>query len=183
MPIRDYEQLMKNMKYSKDIEDLVVNIINNSFKKNIKRYKTVSAQTGVPPFIVFVVHYLECNNNFSCHLHNGDPLTDRTIHVPKGRPKEGNPPFTWEQSAIDALNGTYPRKPEVWSINNTLEYLERYNGLGYYKLGVQSPYIFGNTNLHISGKFQSDGVYNKDLKTKQIGAAIFLKLYPDFNKQ
>ena len=40
---------------------------------------------------------------FDQHLHNGDPLSGRTTHVPPGRPRPASPPFTWEQSAHDAI--------------------------------------------------------------------------------
>ena len=28
------------------------------------------------------IHDLEASRNFNAHLHNGDPLTHRTVHVP-----------------------------------------------------------------------------------------------------
>jgi len=40
-------------------------------------------------------------SSFKLHLHNGDPLTARTVNVPKGRPKTGQPPFAWGISAKD----------------------------------------------------------------------------------
>ena len=52
---------------------------------------------------------------FDAHFHNGDPLTDRTKRVPAGRPKEGDPPFTWEQSAEDAIRSTKLDSVPVWT--------------------------------------------------------------------
>src|SRR5580704_3188032 len=66
-------------------------------------YLQVTAIARVPYPVVGVIHNREASGNFHCHLHNGDPLTARTVHVPKGRPIAGNPPFTWMQSASDAL--------------------------------------------------------------------------------
>lgn len=69
---------------------------------NRTRYEAVSVSTGVPWYVVGAVHWLLCGLDFERHLHNGDPLTGRTVRAPKGRPL-GLPPFGWEQSAIDAL--------------------------------------------------------------------------------
>ena len=66
-------------------------------------YELVQSAIGVPWTLVGVIHAMECGFNFSCHLHNGDPLTARDVHVPKGRPAGTAPPFTWLQSAVDAL--------------------------------------------------------------------------------
>jgi len=46
---------------------------------------------------------MECGFDFAGHLHNGDPLTDRTTHVPANRPINGTPLFSWQESAVDAL--------------------------------------------------------------------------------
>ena len=67
------------------------------------RYASVSAQTGVPWWVIGLIHMMEAGQSFRCHLHNGDPLTARTVQVPAGRPKTGQPPFIWEESAADAL--------------------------------------------------------------------------------
>src|SRR5690606_5399494 len=81
---------------------IVERIANNSLA-NRQRYERVSAQTRVPWYLIAALHSLESSQNFTRHLHNGDPLTARTRQVPAGRPRSGNPPFTWEESAIDAL--------------------------------------------------------------------------------
>jgi lysozyme family protein len=71
---------------------------------NMDRYKSVvKSFSGMPYWFVSVIHHMEASLSFKHHLHNGDPLTERTTHVPKGRPKAGNPPFLWEDSCIDAL--------------------------------------------------------------------------------
>ncbi len=169
--LRNYEALFKKLSYSKNTASLAKAIIKN-MEAYRPLYNEVESRTGIPAEIIFIIHYLESNCNFKCHLHNGDPLTARTIHVPKGRPKNGEPPFSWVESATDALMDR--AKPKEWNLNSACEFLERYNGLGYYKRGYQSPYIFGNTNLHQKGKFTSDGKFNPEAKTKQIGASVFI---------
>ena len=86
---------------------------------------------------------MESSLNFKRHLHNGDPLTARTVHVPSGRPRQGDPPFTWEQSAADALTLRNLGPRTDWSLSGTLYALEGYNGWGYrrYHPEVFSPYL------------------------------------------
>ena len=113
------------------------------------------------------------------HLHNGDPLTARTVHVPAGRPLTGNPPFTWHDSAVDALNQMGLSGANDWSIEGTLYHLEQYNGFGYRSKGINSPYLWSGSNLYTKGKFGSDNQYNPDLVSKQTGAALILKYLID----
>jgi lysozyme family protein len=68
------------------------------------------------------------SGNFNRHLHNGDPLTSRTVHVPAGRPKSGTPPFTWEQSAVDALAYDGLTQVTDWSIEHVAYVFENFNG-------------------------------------------------------
>ena len=76
---------------------------------NWARYQDVGGKTGIPPYVIGIIHSLEASGRFDRHLHNGDPLTARTVQVPAGRPKSGKPPFTWEESAVDALADVNPR--------------------------------------------------------------------------
>src|SRR5882672_4597237 len=62
-------------------------------------YQQVSAATNVWWCVVGLIHNLEASFKMTAHLHNGDPLTARTVQVPSGRPKNGSPPFTWIASA------------------------------------------------------------------------------------
>lgn len=79
-----------------------------------ERYARVSVAVSdephrIPWQVIGAVHLLETGLRFDLHLHNGDPLTARTVHVPVGRPKVGVPPFSGEQSARDALLGRCDR--------------------------------------------------------------------------
>ncbi len=149
-----------------------------------KEYLDVSLATKIPWFVIGAIHILECGANFGRHLHNGDPLTGRTIHVPAGRPvpppKSGAFPYTWIESACDALGSGYPKKPENWDIAYCLNFLEEWNGLGYRERGLASPYIWAATNNYKSGKFTSDGKYDPLAVSDQIGCAAILKLLQDW---
>lgn len=136
-------------------------------------YWQVQQATGVPWLVIAAIHYRESHQNFRCHLHNGDPLTARTTHVPAGRPTQGTPPFTWQQSAIDALLG----RPHAfaWDIGGALEFCERYNGLGYRTVGVMSPYVWSGTDRYTSGLFVADGSLDMTRKDPRPGVAALFK--------
>ena len=44
---------------------------------NRARYEQVQNATGVPWYVVAIIHNMEASQNFKRHLHNGDPLTAR----------------------------------------------------------------------------------------------------------
>jgi hypothetical protein len=120
---------------------------------------------------------MESSLDFTRHLHNGDPLTARTVHEPEGRPKSGTPPFTWEESAIDSLAYQGLPRWQDWSLPGILYKLEEYNGWGY-RLShphVLSPYLWSGSNHYTSGKYVADGTWSDTAISKQIGAAVILR--------
>jgi lysozyme family protein len=142
---------------------------------NRARYQKVGDALGVPWYVVAVIHSLESGGDFTRHLHNGDPLAARTVHVPAGRPAKGNPPFTWEQSATDALRGLARWKD--WSIPGVLYQLEAYNGWGYRnrRPPVPSPYLWSFSNHYTRGKYVADRRFSPTAVSQQCGAAVLLK--------
>lgn len=142
---------------------------------NRSRYDAVSAKTGVPWDVIAVIHYRESSCSFSGVLHNGERIIGtgrKTTLVPKGR----GPFQTWEQAAIDALVNCapYAAKNKDWSLGNTLDVLEAYNGLGYRKKGLPSPYLWAGTDQYTSGKYVADGKFDPNTVDKQLGAAAIL---------
>ncbi len=130
----------------------------------------------LPWYFVGLIHHMESGQNFNRHLHNGDPLTARTIHVPAGYPKKGNPPFTWDESALDALvNVMGYGTPKTWALPDTLRRLEGYNGFGYQSHDVYSPYLWSKTNHYTTGLYVSDGKYSPTAISQQIGVAPILQ--------
>lgn len=145
------------------------------------RYQTVSDRTGVPWYFIGIVHNMESAGNFALHLHNGDPLTARTVHVPAGFPKTGTPPFAWEVSAEDSLRLQKLNLWTDWSLPGLLFKLEEYNGFGYRRRGVNSPYLWSFSNQYTKGKFTSDGLFDPNAVSKQIGAAVLLRRLSERN--
>jgi lysozyme family protein len=145
--------------------------------KNKVRYQQVAANFKMPWMVVAAIHSLETGRRFDRHLHNGDPLTRRTTHVPAGRPKLGKPPFSWELSAKDVLTMQGALQMPKWDIANCLLFLEDYNGWGYRMRHptVLSPYLWSMTNHYTRGKYVADGKWNSSAISAQVGAAAILK--------
>jgi lysozyme family protein len=154
-----------------------VNALARRIRANRKRYEKVGKAVGVPWYVVGIIHSLEAGGNFTRHLHNGDPLAARTVHVPAGRPKTGRPPFTWEQSAIDALRGRGLGAWRDWSVPGTLYQLESYNGFGYrdHHPTVPSPYLWSFSTHYTRGKYVADGRFSATAVSQQVGAALLLR--------
>lgn len=141
------------------------------------RYRGVGDPLGVPWYVIGVIHSLEAGLSFERHLHNGDPLTARTVQVPGGRPVAGAPPFTWEQSATDALVLDKYSAWSDWSVPGILFKWESYNGWGYrsYHPDVKTPYLWSYTNHYTRGKYTADGLWSQTTVSKQAGAAAILR--------
>lgn len=141
------------------------------------RYCAVSELTGVPWFVVGLIHQMEAGCKWGCHLHNGDPLSARTVSVPAKRPARGNAPFKWEDSACDALMMKNMQSIKDWSIERIAFELERYNGWGYrnYHKAVLTPYLWSGTTHYARGKYVSDGHWDPSAVSGQTGAMPLLK--------
>ena len=146
---------------------------------NKERYATVAKATEVPWYVIAIFHVMESSSNFSVHLHNGDPLNARTVHFPKNRPPDSNPPFSWDESAIDAVQYYGLTDNTDWSVARILFLLESANGFGYRTRQVCSPYIWSGSNYYTVGKFVADGVFDGNAVSKQIGAAVLLRTLID----
>lgn len=133
------------------------------------RYQAVEAKTGVPWFVIAVIHMRESSQSWLGSLAQGDPWNKVSVHVPKGR----GPFQSWEEAAIDALVncGPYLSRNKDWSVGGTLARLEEYNGLGYAAKGRPSPYVWAGTNQYSAGKYVRDGVYDPNYVDTQPGCA------------
>jgi lysozyme family protein len=136
------------------------------------RYQAVAAKTGVPWFVIAVIHERESSQDWTRSLAQGDPWNRISVHAPAGR----GPFRSWEEAAIDALVLCSPHaaRNTDWSIGGTLTELEGYNGFGYASRGVPSPYIWAGTDQYAAGKYIRDGVYDPTAVDKQLGCVGLL---------
>ena len=170
----DYFRLWQGMKVHDDKIQVIDKVVKR-LASNKSRYQAVTQATTVPWFVVAALHEREASGNFLCHLHNGDPLSARTRHVPSGRPPPpANPPFTWEQSACDALALDGLSKVASWSIERACYEIELYNGFGYRRHGINSPYLWSFSNNYTAGKYVADGQWSATAVDAQCGVMPLL---------
>jgi lysozyme family protein len=136
------------------------------------RYQRVARMTGVPWYVIAVIHEREASQRWDASIAQGDPWNHVSTHVPRGR----GPFASWEAAAIDALVNCapYAARNKDWSVGGTLTKLEEYNGLGYASRGRPSPYVWSGTDQYVSGKYIRDGVYDPDTVDSQLGCAGLL---------
>lgn len=136
------------------------------------RYQAVSARTGVPWFVIAVIHEREASQSWKANLAQGDPWNKKSVHVPKGR----GPFKSWEDAAYDALVNCAPKaaKWKDWSAGGALTLMELYNGLGYANKGRPSPYVWASTDQYVKGKYVADGHYDPNAIDRQLGCAALI---------
>ena len=128
------------------------------------RYLAVSARTGVPWFVIAVIHQRECTQSWVDSLAQGDAWDRKSTHVPEGR----GPFKSWEDAAVDALVncGPYAARNKDWSIGGILTLLEQYKSRG-----LPSPYVWSGTDVYLAGKYVADHVFDPRVIDKQLGCA------------
>ena len=174
-----YESMYKEAVANPMLEGMLDRMV-HKIQDRLYSYEYIAFYIGnsIPWYFIAAIHNMESSLNFHRHLHNGDSLRAKTVHVPAGRPVGmGDPPYLFEDSAVDALRMKGLDKWEDWSLGGMLYQMERYNGWGYYKYHptVNSPYLWAGTSLYTSGKYVADGKFDPDAVSKQIGCVALLK--------
>ena len=137
---------------------------------NKARYQPIEEATGVPWYMIAVLHTRESSGNFSTYLGNGQSLQHVTTIVPKGR----GPFRTFFDGAVDALKVDGLSSVTDWRLEKILFFCELFNGAGYDIRGLPSPYIWGGTNIQKKGKYVSDGHFEPYEMDTQPGCAPIL---------
>lgn len=175
---REYEERFAHMQIRPEYA-VQVDAVVDRIERHMDEYRAVEQATGVPATVVGIIHIREASGRFDRHLHNGDPLTARTVQVPAGRPPKGSPPFRWADSAEDALTmpGHALHKWDDWSVGGIAYVLERYNGFGYrlYHSTVPSPYLWGCTTEYSCGMYVADGQWDDNAVNRNPGGMAMLK--------
>src|SRR5437588_7145381 len=113
------------------------------------RYQKVESLSGVPWYVVAVLHEREASADFNTYLGNGDPLSRPTRNVPAGR----GPFSSFESGAVDALKYDGLDRIKSWPIERTAYECEKFNGFGYRKHGVPSAYLWSFSTVYKGGKY------------------------------
>jgi lysozyme family protein len=177
-----YGDLWESMEVSADWKS-TANAICRKIIASQNRYAIAVSGTGVPWWFIAVIHAMECSLRFDQHLHNGDPISHRTKRVPKDRPPAGSPPFSWEESAKDAVRYQKFDQVKDWSLPSALYHWHRYNGINneYKRRGIPTPYLWSGCQHYRKGKYVADGVFDENAVSRQAGAAVLLKTLIDLD--
>lgn len=128
----------------------------------------------IPWWAIAMIHERECSrgtNNHDCNIGQGSPWNVKSRIIPM------NGPFTsFQEAALDSLINQAPKAAlnTNWSGGGTLTVLEQYNGLGYARKGLPSPYIWAGTDQYEKGKYVADHVYDPEAVDSQLGCAVML---------
>lgn len=133
------------------------------------RYQGITLKTGVPWFVIAVIHEREASQKWDRSIAQGDPWKRVSVNVPKGR----GPFNSFEEAAYDALMNCspYAAKWKDWTPGGMMTLLEQYNGLGYAAKGLPSPYVWSGTDQYSRGKYVRDHVYDPTVIDTQLGCA------------
>jgi lysozyme family protein len=143
------------------------------------RYAEVSAKTGVPQIVMAASFEREASSNFHTSPAQGDPLWERSVHVPRGLgpyiSRTDNNLSDWIAAWAKAAEDAYhiDRLDQVgtanWSWQRASYEEELFNGFGYRAYGINSPYLWAGTNNYSAGKYVSDGVFSRSAVDTQLG--------------
>lgn len=148
-------------------------------KYKFQLYTKAEARTGVSWVMFGLAHLRESSCRPESQILNGEQWRFRTQLVPKGL----GPWLSWEDAALEGARRHGWVKEKGWPIPTILAYLERYNGMGYAKRDLDSPYVWSFTNHGLGvGKFVADGRYDPKAVDKQAGVAPVLKCLIDMNE-
>lgn len=125
------------------------------------RYADASGATGVPPFVIGLIHNLEGSFSFTKRLQDGATIAETD----------------WTPTAIDILRKQGLDDVTKWTIERIAFQLESWNGFGYRNPGINinTPYLWSLTNHHTVGKYVRDREFDANAPSDQVGAMALLK--------
>lgn len=175
-----YRAAYKEMRIDKGYENAVAGDTSTVLRGK-SRYKKIEEFTKIPWWIIGGIHFKESSCDFKGCLHNGERIIGtgrKTTIVPKGK----GPFETWEEAAIDAVEGSRWDKIRAGTkdIGEILYAVERYNGTGYISgagRAETSPYLWARTSINDDfGKYVRDGVFDPSATTnKTTGFAAIVR--------
>jgi lysozyme family protein len=140
------------------------------------RYVPIEKATGVPWYMIALIHMREASNDFSKGLAQGDRWDRRSHNKPICGPFK-----SFFDSAVWALKHDGLTNVLDWRLEKQLYFHELFNGAGYDMRHLPSPYIFGGTNQQRAGKFIRDGVFSSTTWDIQPGVAPIMKVMMEFD--
>ncbi len=145
---------------------------------NKARYQAIEKKTGVPWYVIAVIHEREASGRFDRQLAQGDPLNRRSTNEPISGPFA-----SFEDSAVWALHHDHLDKVIDWRVEKELYWEEAYNGWGYANNhpSIPTPYLWGGSTVQKPGKYIRDHVWSSTEMDQQIGTATLMKALADLD--
>jgi lysozyme family protein len=175
-----YEQLFASCQIRSSWLDRIASAAATIQSLRSRYYDAIAAQTSVPWWFTGILHYRDLGFQ-EAHLHNGDPLTGRTLRNPPGRPNflpANGRTYTFVESAVDALRWQTFDTAQDRSISAWLWRFELWNGFDYAIRGMNSEYLWNGTSHFGSGnnrgRFLPDKRFDPNAQSEQAGAAAIL---------
>lgn len=142
-------------------------------------FERAAAATTVHVAMLMALSIREMSGRVDCYLGNGQRLSMRTTIVPKNRgPFTGPNAFVdgcVDACRIDGLDKVAARYG--WEAVVGCYFAEEFNGDGYRRRGIPSPYVFGATTVQRAGKYVADHQFDARIMDPQLGVlAIFEEL-------
>lgn len=162
-----YNELFRTVTYKEN----VVALAGTPLLRARQRYEAVQVETGVPWYVIALIHAMEASGSFLRQILNGQPINQKTTIKPKGF----GPWRDWHESAVFALTHYHFGDHVTWTVADVLYRLEWWNGWGYRGRGLNSDYLWGGSNHDDPGKYIEDGHYEETAETKQVGAGVLLR--------
>lgn len=166
---KQYEDAFASMVVDPARKSIALNVAKH-IASHKDQYVQISKVTGVPWFMIGILHEREAGLNFASYLGDGEPLDHETHNAPKGR----GPFKDFFTGAVDALAHEGFDEIKDWSLGSILFHMEEFNGEGYHNHGLPSPYVWSWSNKYQSGKYDRDGHFVSTLVDAQIGGAIIM---------
>lgn len=162
----EYEALLASMSVTRPGP---VNAAAETLLKSKQAYLDVQGVTGVPAVLLMGLMWRERNGGLQYYLGNGQPLSQRTTIVPKGR-GPFSPPDAWKKGALDAIKLVHlDDNSSPWSWSYICWKGEAWNGFGPRNHGVHTGYLWAGSNHYTRGKYVSDGKWDPSFVDTQVG--------------
>lgn len=142
----DFQKMWEECRLDQESFKLkMLDTVCREIKENKARYLNVVLSGSIydaPWGILASLHFREASLNFSRNMVNGQPLNQKTTLVPVGV----GPFPSWESGAAFALWYKQSLFKDCKTQSDWLQACERYNGMGYRRRGLNSPYVWAFTD-------------------------------------
>lgn len=163
-----YESWINNAQIDPDEADKVAAALARAIR-NRPRVEAVARQLNVPWTLLAAFVEREASGRLDRHPANGDSLKRKTVSDPAGLPRHVQPPYTYENCAEEEYAEIVRPANGVWTLAEMCHAAEHFNGIGYVKMGVPSPYVVAATTCEEMGKFIADHKFSRSVEDEQVG--------------